>query len=160
MSGKCTPHLGFGLDAYGELYGRVERKLFADAAASRPAGSLKSLYLSRHGIPARLFNAIRISLDGKVASVKEQQKLRVDSLVRRMARAAREIDKARSRGRLDQVQHKTRRLGTLRSRLSKLEADIAAGTVRLCFGSKRLWHRKHALRANGYASHEEWTLDE
>ena len=71
-----------------------------------------------------------------------------------------EIDKARSRGRLDQVQHKTRRLGTLRSRLSKLEADVAAGTVRLCFGSKRLWHRKHELRANGYASHEEWTLDE
>ena len=147
------------LDAYGELYGRVERKLFADAAAGRPAGSLKSLYLSRHGIPARMFNAIRISLDGKVASVKEQQRLRVESLVRRMARAAREIDKARSRGRLDQVHHKTRRLGTLRSRLSKLEADVAAGTVRLCFGSKRLWHRKHELRANGYASHEEWTRD-
>ena len=72
MSGKCTSHIGFGLDAYGELYGRVERKLFADAAAGRPAGSLKSLYLSRHGIPARMFNAIRISLDGKAASVKPE----------------------------------------------------------------------------------------
>ena len=145
------------LDAYGGLYGRLERKLFADVAAGRSPVSLKSLYLRRHGIPARMFNAIRISLDGKVASVKEQQRLRVDSLVRRIARAVREIEKAGKRGRLDQVHHKTRRPGNLRSRLSRQEADIAAGTVRLCFGSKRLWQRQHELQANGYDTHEEWT---
>ena len=31
----------------------------------------------------------------------------------------------------------------IRSRLAGLEADIAAGRVRLCFGSKRLWRNSH-----------------
>ena len=37
-----------------------------------------------------------------------------------------------------------------------MEADVAAGRVRLCFGSKRLWRRQHDLEVNGYGSHEEW----
>ena len=147
------------LDAYAKLYGRVERKLFADVAAGKPAKSLRVGYLRRYQIPVRMFNAIWRSLDGKVASVQEQQKLRLESVVPRIARAVREIDKARKRGRLDQVHHKIRRLDNLRSRLSLLEADIAAGKVRICFGSKRLWHRQHDLDANGYASHEEWLTD-
>ena len=107
------------LDAYAELYGRVERKLFAEVAAGRLATSLKSVYLQRHGIPARMFNAVRVLLEGKVASVKEQQKLRLDDLQRR----------------------------------------IAAGRVRLCFGSKRLWRKQHDLEANSYASHQAWLKD-
>ena len=51
------------LDAYAELYGRVEHKLFADVAADRSATSLKSAYLERYGIPARMFNAVRVSLE-------------------------------------------------------------------------------------------------
>ena len=47
----------------------------------------------------------------------------------------------------------------MRSRLAGLEADIAAGLVRLCFGSKRLWRKQHDLEANGYSSHEEWLQD-
>ena len=45
------------LSAYAELYGRVQRKLFADVVAGGSAASLKSDYLQRYGIPARLFNA-------------------------------------------------------------------------------------------------------
>ena len=41
----------------------------------------------------------------------------------------------------------------------KLFADVAAGRVRLCFGSKRLWRKRDHLEANGYASHEEWQQD-
>ena len=40
-----------------------------------------------------------------------------------------------------------------------LEADIAEGVVRLCFGSRRLWRKQHDLEANGYASHAEWLRD-
>ena len=39
---------------------------------------------------------------------------------------------------------------------SGLEADIAAGRVRLCFGSKKLWRKQYDLKANGYASREAW----
>ena len=147
------------LSAYGELYGLVQRKLFAEVAAGQRATALKSEYLQRYGIPARMFNGVRVSLDGKVASVREQQKLRLDSLGRRIARAERQISDAAERGRHDQVHQKRRRLANLRHRLAVLEADTAAGRVRLCFGSKRLWHKQHHLEANGYASHEEWLAD-
>ena len=148
-----------GLLAYGALYGLVQRKLFAEVAAGRSAAALKSEYLQRYGIPARMFNSVRVSLEGKVASVKEQQKLRLDNLGRRVARAERQVAAAAERGRLDQVHQKRRRLANLRHRLTALEADVAEERVRLCFGSKRLWRKQHDLETNGYASHEEWLMD-
>ena len=147
------------LAAYAGLYGRVQRKLFADVSAGRRAVSLKSAYLERYGIPARIFNGVRVSLEGKAASVREQQKLRVDDLRRRVARAERQIVRAQQHGRWGQVHQKKRRLANLRSRLVGLEDAMAAGRVRLCFGSKRLWRKQHDLEANGYGSHEEWLRD-
>ena len=147
------------LSAYASLYGQMQRKLFADVAAGSSAASLKSAYLQRYGMPARMFNAIRASLDGKMASVRESQRLQHDSLQRRIARAQRQVSDAAERGRWDQVYQKKRRLANLRNQLAALEADIAAGRVRLCFGSKRLWRKQHHLEQNGYASHEEWLQD-
>ena len=147
------------LSAYGQLYGRVERRLFADVAAGRSATSLKSAYLREYGIPARMFNGVRVSLDGKIASVREARKLQQDSLRRRIARAERQISDAVEQGRWQQVHQKRRRLDTLSHRLATLEADSSAVRVRLCFGSKRLWRKQHHLEANGYASHEEWLRD-
>ena len=147
------------LSDYGELYGLVQRKLFADVAAGSSAAPLKGAYLKRYGIPARMFNGVRVSLEGKVASVREQQKLRLDDLQRRIARSERQIADAADHVRLDQVHHKKRRLANLRHRLSALEVDIAAGRVRLCFGSKRLWRKQRNLEANGYGSHQEWLKD-
>ena len=147
------------LAAYAELYGRVQRKLFSAVAAGRPAASLKSTYLRQYGIPARMFNGVGVSLDGKISSVKEQQKLRVDSLQRRISRAERQISDAAERDRWDQVHQKKRRLANLKARLAELEADIAEGRVRLCFGSKRLWRKQHHPEANGYGSYEEWLRD-
>ena len=147
------------LAAYAELYGRVQRKLFADFSAGELPGSLKRVYLQRYGIPARMFNGLRVSLEGKVSSVWETMALRRDGLERRIGRAELEIAKAVERGRLNQVHHKRRRLANLRHRLSALEVDISVGRVRLCFGSKRLWQKQHHLADNGYGSHEEWLVD-
>ena len=147
------------LSAYAELYGQVQRRLFADVAAERSAVLLKREYIKEHGIPARMFNGVRVSLEGKVSAVRAAQRLRVDSLERRIAQAERQVGKAEEPGRWQQVHQKRRRLANLRSGLAGLEADIAAGRVRLCFGSKRLWRKQHHLEANGYASHEEWLRD-
>ena len=144
------------LSAYAQLYGRVQRKLFSEVMAGRSAASLKNEYLGRYGIPARMFNGVRISMEGKVASVKEQRKLRLDSFGKRIVAAEREIAKVARGGRWDQVHQKRRRLTNLRARLAGLQDDVTAGRVRLCFGSKRLWRRQHHLAENGYASHEEW----
>ena len=46
------------LSAYAELYGQVQRKLFAAVAAGRSAVLLKREYIKEHGIPARMFNAV------------------------------------------------------------------------------------------------------
>ena len=147
------------LAAYAELYGGVQRKLFADFSAGELPASLKRVYLQRYGIPARMFNGLRVSLEGKVSAVQKTMALRRDSLQRRIARAKREIEKAVERGRLNKVHHKRRRLANLRHRLSALEVDISVGRVRLCFGSKRLWRKQHDLEVNGYGSHEEWLSD-
>ena len=147
------------LAAYGELYGRVQRKLFAEVAAGRLTTSLKSAYLERYGIPARMFNAVRVSLDGKISSVRETMALRRESLQQRIARAERQVSDSAEHGRWYRVHQKRRRLANLRNRLVGLEADIAEGRVRLCFGSKRLWRKQHDLGANGYASREEWLKD-
>ena len=147
------------LSAYAELYGRVERKLFAEMAAGRSASSLKSEYQKRYGIPARMFNGVRVSLEGKIASVREQQKLRLDGLRGQIGRAETQIGLAEERGRLVQAHHKRRRLVNLQSRLSALEADVSDGRVRICFGSRKLWHKQHNLKANGYASHQAWLKD-
>ena len=147
------------LAAYGDLYGRLQRKLFAEVAAGRSAASLKSAYLKRYGIPARMFNGVRTSVESKVSSVKEQRNLRLDGLQRSITRAERQIVSAAQRGQRGEVHQKRRRLANLKCRLTGLESDIAAGKVRLCFGSKRLWRKQHHLEANGYASHGEWRRD-
>ena len=148
------------LSAYGELYGRVQRRLFADVSAGRPAASLKGEYLRRYEIPARVFNSVRISLDGKISSVKEVMELRRDDLERRVARSERVVtDVEACVDNRDVLHQKRRHLGSLKAKLEKLEADIAADRVRLCFGSKRLWRKQYTLEANGYLSHGEWLRD-
>ena len=144
------------LSAYAALYAKVQHKLFADVAAGRSAVSKKSEYIEKHGIPARMFNAARITLDGKVSAVRQSQLLQLDSLRRRASRAEKQVDKAEQECQWRQVHGKRRRLANLRFRLSGLEADIAAGRVRLCFGSKKLWRKQYDLKANGYACHDAW----
>ena len=80
------------LAAYGELYGRVQRKLFAAFAAGRSVTSLKGEYLREYGIPARMFNAVRVSLEGKIASVREGMQGQRDELEGRVAQVYQSMD--------------------------------------------------------------------
>ncbi len=102
-----------------------------------------------------MFNAVRVSLEGKITSVKEVMELRRDDLQRRIVRAQGHIDKGGDGARPAWLHQKRRRLGNLK----RLESDIVAGRIRLCFGSRRLWRKQHHLTANGYASHGEWLRD-
>ena len=144
------------LSAYALLYGRIERRLFADVAAGRSAPSLKGEYLMRYRIPARMFNGVRVSVEGKVASVREQQQLQVDRLKGRIIRAESRMAQGGSAERRDWLHQKRRRLGNLKARLGQMESDIADGRVRLCFGSRKLWRKRYSLEANGYANHDQW----
>ena len=144
------------LSAYAALYGRVQRRLFAEVSSGRSAASLKSAYLREYGIPARMFNAVRVSLEGKVSGARESQLLHAETLKGLVRRAGRELAGAGKKGDRHRVHQKMRRLHNLRSRLARVEADAAAGLVRLCFGGRKLWRGQYNLEANGYGSHEEW----
>ena len=157
--GTCRDGGDAALSAYAGLYGHVQRKLFAAVAAGRSSAEMKRAYLRRYRIPARMFNSIRVSLDGKVAAVKESMALRRESLERNIARTQGQVTRAESRGRLQVAHQKRRKLGILEHRLAALKADIQAGKVRICFGSKKLWRARLNLEANGYRSHEEWLKD-
>ena len=147
------------LSAYADLYGRIQRKLFAQVSAGRSAPSLKQEYLQRYGIPARMFNAVRVSLEGKITSVKQVMDLGRDELQRRIVRAQRHMAQASPGTRGEWLHQKRRRLGNLKARLERLESDIGAGRIRLCFGSRRLWRKQYALEVNGYSSHDAWLRD-
>ena len=55
------------------------------------------------------------------------------------------------------VKHqKNRRLEKLEKCLEDLEQDRKEDKIRLCFGSKKLFHSQFFLEENGYTSHEEW----
>ena len=99
------------LSAYGELYSRVQRKLFAEVAAGRSGRSLKRAYLTRYGIPARLFNGVRVSLEGKVASVREQLLLRSSARSARIKRAEKQVAGLAEQSSWAQVHQKQRRPG-------------------------------------------------
>ena len=149
------------LSAYAALYGRVQRSLFAEvssgrSAASRSAASMKRGCVREYGIPARMFNAVRVSLEGKVSGARESQLLHAETLKGLVRRAGRELAGTRKKGDRHGVHQKTRRLHNLEHRLARVEADMAAGLVRLCFGGRKLWRKQHHLEANGYGSHEEW----
>ena len=178
------------LDAYAMLYGQVERKLFAAMQSGRgTVNQLKRDCLCRFGITARQFNAVRVGLEGKVASIRERRPELISEAGQRIRKAERviakldaQIDawrdpvKALMAGRpvkpvvpglhreklaaaTTRRHHKMRRLAILRHRLQALKSDREAGVTRLCFGSRKLFRAQFNLEENGYASHDEWLAD-
>ena len=142
------------LSAYADLYGKVERKLFAEVAAGRPAASLKREYLRRYGIPARMFNGVRVSLEGKIASVREQQKLRVEDMARTIVRAESQVAAAEQDGLWNRAHQKRRRLAQSEAICGRFWKPMLPRVGCGCaLGPGRLWHKQHNPEANGYASH-------
>ena len=147
------------LSAYAELYSVLQRRLFADVCSGNPTASLKSDYIRRYGIPARMFNAIRVTLEGRMSAAKESQKLHRQTLEGLIARADKQLSSLVGRATPQKLHQKRRRLANLKHRLRNVSADTDAGRLRLCFGSKKLWRSQYDLEANGYESHVEWLAD-
>ncbi len=142
------------LDAYAELAGRVERTLFARLQAGGALASLKRAFLVRFGLTARQFNAVAVEVRAHVAASGQRRCGLIGGLQRRLARAEQVLASLPHGSRI--YHQKRRRVSRLHARLAVLAADQAAGRVRLCFGSRRLFRKQFALAANGYASHRDW----
>ncbi len=173
-------------EAIANLYGQVERHLYVDLYVhGRDLNRCKSEYLMRFGLTARQFNAVRMTLGGKVEAGREGLSLHVanlrtavDATEKAIGKLAKQVQstgkrprrkrgkfvhdaepaEARKRAAL-RLHQKRRRLENLRVRLAAAEDDRQAGRIRLCFGGKRLFRSQFDLQENGYRDHDEWRDD-
>jgi IS605 OrfB family transposase len=148
------------LDQCAEFFSILERKLFADISSGKKAIDLKSHYIKQYQITARHFNALRVQVEGKIASIQERQKLEMTEKRNKIEAVQNSIHKMEKKDpHSNRVHQKKRLLSNLKLRLEQIESDQQASKVRLCFGSKRLFRAQFDLVANGYKSHEEWLAD-
>ena len=144
------------LDAYGALFGQVERVLFAQIAAGKHPHQLKSLFLKRFGITARQYNGARIQLQGRIDSIKKRRPQLIQELQERIDSLIKKIKKLEKTKKKALLHQKRRRLNRLENKLSRLKKDHSENRCRLCFGSKKLFRAQYSLEENGFTSHEEW----
>lgn len=159
------------LEAFAQLFGRLERKFYVDRVhRDININELKSRYIANYGITARQFNALRISLDGKVSSVIELLKLSVSDYQARITQQQNKIKKLvtdrkkeaaflsrttpenrrlKARQAVDKMDftlhQRKRRLATLIARKERIEQRIKDHNPKLCFGSKKLFRSQFAL---------------
>ena len=142
-------------------YAKLSRRPAAASVRRRirlghPTASLKSDYIRSYGILARMFNAIRVTLEGRMSGATESQKLHRQTLEGLIARAEKQLNSLVGRATPQKLHQKRRRVANLKHRLRNVSADTDSGRLRLCFGSKKLWRSQYHLEANGYESHAEW----
>lgn len=147
------------LDAIAQYLSHIERCLYADYCKGRDIRKIKSEYLSRYGITARQYNALRVSLEGKIRSCKELQGQRIDHLqgeIKKLEKSIKRFSKYTTSKELRLLHHRKRQLDRKQNQFRKLEQAHAKGQVNICFGTKKLFKKQYHLHENGYQSHEEW----
>lgn len=152
------------LQDFSELYGRVERSLYADYCKGKNILKLKSEYLTQFGISARHFNAVRINLQGKIDSVLALMSDKIDTVETQIKKNQKVIKQLSSKENLTQNQanklHQKKRL--VNNKILKLESlkqDKQQKRARICFGSKKLFKKQFYLQENNYPDHQAWRKD-
>lgn len=161
------------LDASGELYGRCERKLYSLIARGTDAARAKSALMAEFGLTARQYNALRMSLQGKIDGTRELLTERKKGLQRDLRATRASLKRVATR--LDEVardtrrvkknalellrrQHynKTVRLESLGHKLESIQRRLDAPVPGICFGSRKLFRQQFHLEEAGFASHAAW----
>ena len=117
-----------------------------------------------HGITSRQFNALLMSVEGRLKARKASLEHEHNKVAAKLAGAVKvieQIEKERKDGTKTKqnafVLHQKKRLRqSLQQKIKDLAADIEGGARRLCFGGRKLFNAQHHLAENGFASHEEW----
>ena len=127
----------------------MERSLFADLQKGKEINQLKRDYIKTFEVTARQFNACRISLQGKIESIKQICLQQRQTLKEKIASLSQKIPKIKN----DLVRHqKQRKLGICQNKLDGLNTEKGS----LCFGSRKLFHAQFHVKKSGYASFKEW----
>ncbi|MCM3767805.1 IS200/IS605 family accessory protein TnpB-related protein [Neobacillus niacini] len=171
------------LSEYGRFFGELERRLFVQSHIKGiSTTSLKKTFSKQFGITARQFNSLRIQLDGKVSSILEKRKIDIQELETKIAYLQKVIvKKTTQKNKLLQkllripqtspafskqrkkyrnlktyLHQKKRRLRNVQHKLETLKSDELNHKIRICFGSRKLFHKQFHLEENKYKNHGEW----
>lgn len=139
------------LQACASLLSKVTRKLFAVVAAKKDTPSLKSTFLRCYGITARQFNACRVKVRGMRESVRQLNIQRIKDLKESIKKAQKTIDRLEKR-KDPKVYFKKLRVRRLQNKLNKLKKDQEKNTIRICFGSRKLFRAQFTQER----THAEW----
>ena len=143
------------LRAYAERFNRALHAMHAQRSAGKDLS--KPAFMRAFDLTSRQYNAIKNRLDAMTTSAKELRPLQIADLRERIVATEAKIAKEFARGivHLEKIHHLKRRLDRLRSLVASLESDE---TLRVCFGSRKLFNVQHHLEVNGFASHKEWQI--
>ncbi|MFW6002574.1 MAG: IS200/IS605 family accessory protein TnpB-related protein [archaeon] len=172
------------LDEVASFFGMIERKLFLDLLfKKKKRNECKKEYIKKYQITARQFNSIYVVLDGKIKAIKEINKNQIRYLndkitsiqfyLKRKEKTKERIyqqlkdlegqDKCQFKKKVKQYRHikfsihqKKRLLHRLNFKLKQLKRDQQDNKIRICFGSRRLFHKQFNLNENNFKNHEEW----
>jgi IS605 OrfB family transposase len=174
------------LDQYGQLFGRMERKLFVLIHIKKmPSNQVKKEFCRQYHITSRQYNSLKMQLDGKVSSILEIRKIHITELEEKISNLTCFIEKKEKQKEilhkkivsskqthpkwmewekkfrnLKFVLHqKKRRLRNLEQKLFRLKQDEVNQKIRICFGSKKLFHKQFHLEENEYQNHDQWKQD-
>lgn len=159
------------LDAHAELMSRMEREMFVRLQRGERIGVLEKELQVKYDCDSTTVRNVYHNLKGKIDGAIEVQKYRVKELKHAIQSIEKAIQKHEKRLKQSvkkglptwEIHHtihqKKRRLHIKQTKLKQLEANLDAGKVSMCFGSKKLFNAQHHLDANGYETHEEWRED-
>ena len=141
------------LSSYAELFAKVQHHLFKAIITDTDLNTCKREFLKRFGITGRQYNACKITLQGKIESIKEKREIQILDFEDKIKALESKIKKIKN---LFTAHQKKRSLNTMKEKLAQLKKDKAQNTVRLCFGSKKLFRAQFFLKENHYSSKDEW----
>ena len=114
-----------------KLFAHIQHRLFADIASGKKPHELKNAYLALYGITARQVNALRVQVEGKIASIRARRPALIAEKQERttsLARKIKNLTKKKVNSRI--IHQKKRRLQILEHKLTQLKEDQKNGTIR------------------------------
>lgn len=135
--------------------------------------SYKTEFCRKHGIPARLFNALACDVQGQIDGTRELLKERRRDLTKALARQKKQLTTrreqlaevamdrlrmapARLQKRKRQAHANTVAMARLESKIMAVEARLAAKVPGVCFGTGQLFRQQFHLELTSHADREAW----
>ena len=157
ITAECKIASSDALKNIAQLLSSVSRRYFVERHIKN--GSLNPIqraYQTKYEISRRYFSSMRIRIDALVSAYKTNLANRIAETKIKIQSIKKAIKKIKNQNTKHQKQ---RRLVSLETKLAALQKDKQNKSVRICFGSKKLFHAQFFLKENGYAAHQEWYDD-